>query len=696
MKDKKILLCIVLALSCLFISATFSGCKGKEAQNVPTVTLTLTPQSLSLEEGKTAQISAVASDSGTDIRWSSQNEQVASVENGMVSGVSVGSTQIIAAYAGVTARCEVNVTERVIDEPLIVFAEEKCELTVGENKNFTAYVYGMNGSAVKIEQPSVDTVKASVLQETVEDGKIEIGVEALARGKSTVTVVVGAGEEELRANWEVTVKDALDMTFYYPQELYDHFVTEENYDLEQCYLLKVNGKIADSAYLENVEIETDLKVSTEDAVLSDNVFRAKEGGEFEVEFRFTVFGTDTYIFEEQVQVVFEAKAQYGKFGNEISMKENTGWDLYNGATKEQFSENPEGENFNPTEGPVGSSAEDTYGLLKIKSGTTGVANSAYISLDGTETIVRNLDAYKDNDRIEITMYYGWNSVRPEISQTYWDFGVLDKDYNLTGTEGTSDAFKTAHPMPTAQWTVWTVTVGELRELGIQAAKNATLGFRIQPHKDASRDYCFYEVEVIEGIESGEAVYGELSNEVTIKSGNEVYWEMKNKATADDFSPNTETIAGNPEAGPEGSLAEDGYSILKIKTGTTGAANSVYVRLEGTTAIMRNLDSYGENDRVEITMYYGWQTEFTNMNQTYWDFGVLDGNYNLTGTSGTNNAFKNEHPMPTQKWVVWTVTIGELKELGATLSDESAIGFRIQPHKDSSRDICFYSVKVVKA
>lgn len=334
------------------------------------------------------------------------------------------------------------------------------------------------------------------------------------------------------------------------------------------------------------------------------------------------------------------------------MKENTGWDLYNGATKEQFSENPEGENFNPTEGPIGSSSEDTYGLLKIKSGTTGVANSAYVSLDGTETIVRNLDAYKDNDCIEITMYYGWNSVRPEISQTYWDFGVLDKDYNLTGTEGTSDAFKTAHPISTAQWTVWTVTVGELRELGIQAAKDATLGFRIQPHKDASRDYCFYEVEVIEGIESGEAVYGELGNEVTIKSGNEVYWEMKNKATAEDFSPNTETIAGNPEAGPEGSLAEDEYSILKIKTGTTGAANSVYVRLEGTTAIMRNLDSYGENDRVEITMYYGWQAEFTNMNQTYWDFGVLDGNYNLTGTSGTNNAFKNEHPMPTQKWSIY--------------------------------------------
>ncbi|MDY6024074.1 MAG: sialidase family protein [Candidatus Borkfalkiaceae bacterium] len=63
---------------------------------------------------------------------------------------------------------------------------------------------------------------------------------------------------------------------------------------------------------------------------------------------------------------------------------------------------------------------------------------------------------------------------------------------------------------------------------------------------------------------------------------------------------------------------------------------------------------------------------------------------------TVNVFKNEHPMPTQKWVVWSVTIGELKELGATLSDESVIGFRIQPHKDSSRDICFYSVKVVKA
>ena len=123
------------------------------------------------------------------------------------------------------------------------------------------------------------------------------------------------------------------------------------------------------------------------------------------------------------------------------------------------------------------------------------------------------------------------------------------------------------------------------------------------------------------------------------------------------------------------------------------ANSVYVSLEGTRDIMRNLDSYADGDFVEITMYYGWNTASSNMNASYWDFGILDGGYNLLSV---NAEFKKTHPLPTQQWVVWSVTIGELRELGAIASDAAAVGFRIQPHKDASRDICFYSVRAVKA
>lgn len=689
---KKRLLIAVLAAVAAISFGAFAGCDKGKVDPSEKIEIALSPQELVLEEGETGEISATASDGGTSFTWTSQNEAVAVVDGGLVTGISVGRTQIVVSYGGATARCNVTITEKEIDEPLLVVPESSYALDAGESTTVTVRAYSVDGLPAAVEQTD-ESVAEIAAAETVADEKVDIVVTGKNRGVSTVTLVVGTGESAVRASFSVTVKDLVEMSFTYPEALSDHLLVGESYDLGSLIGFKVNGASATEDYLENVETEIALKNEDGRANIADNVFTAERSGEYTLVFHVTVYGTDEYFFEESVNLVLVPKAVYGTFGNELSVKENTGWDLFNGVSAAQFSANPDGEDWNPTAGPQGSSPDDTYGILKIKAGTTGESNSAYVALEETRVFLRNLDAYKDNDRVEIVMYYGWNNRQPAMNANYWDFGMLDENYNLKGTGGASDPFKTAHPMPTAQWTVWSVTLAEIRELGITASETAALGFRIQPHKDASRDYCFFSVSVVEGIESGDAVYGELGNEIAVKAGNEAKWDVKNGASKTDFSANSEVVSGNPTAGPDGAAEDATYGILKIKTGTTGVANSVYVSLEGTRDIMRNLDSYADGDFVEITMYYGWNTASSNMNASYWDFGILDGGYNLLSV---NAEFKKTHPLPTQQWVVWSVTIGELRELGAIASDAAAVGFRIQPHKDASRDICFYSVRAVKA
>ena len=91
--------------------------------------ITLDKTKIKLETGKQAQLSAAIEPdtvgNAVSVTWTSDNEKVATVENGLVTAISTGKAQITASAGGVQASCEVSVVTPVTD---IQLSKEYIEL----------------------------------------------------------------------------------------------------------------------------------------------------------------------------------------------------------------------------------------------------------------------------------------------------------------------------------------------------------------------------------------------------------------------------------------------------------------------------------------------------------------------------------------------------------------------------------------
>lgn len=75
-----------------------------------TVTISRTTAEINLDEGNTLTLTATASDNGA-VTWSSSNYAVATVDNGVVTALDIGTVTITASRGKATATCEITVTE---------------------------------------------------------------------------------------------------------------------------------------------------------------------------------------------------------------------------------------------------------------------------------------------------------------------------------------------------------------------------------------------------------------------------------------------------------------------------------------------------------------------------------------------------------------------------------------------------------
>ena len=98
----------------LFILPLLFACtqKEQEVQDTRVESVTISQSSAEIEIGKTLQLNATVSPSTAtrkDITWSSSNTQVATVDGGMVTAVSMGTATISASLEGYKAECTVTV-----------------------------------------------------------------------------------------------------------------------------------------------------------------------------------------------------------------------------------------------------------------------------------------------------------------------------------------------------------------------------------------------------------------------------------------------------------------------------------------------------------------------------------------------------------------------------------------------------------
>lgn len=167
---------------------------------IPVTSVTLTSETLSIEEGKTAELTATispANASDQQFSWNVKDTKIAFVygytsETKTVTALKEGQTKITVTIDGQTASCTVTVTPRTISVESITLNKTQLSLVKGATETLTATVLTTTATDKTVIWESSDTAVA-----TVKDGIVT----AVAAGNATITAKAG----EKTATCAVTV-----------------------------------------------------------------------------------------------------------------------------------------------------------------------------------------------------------------------------------------------------------------------------------------------------------------------------------------------------------------------------------------------------------------------------------------------------------------------------------------------------------
>lgn len=159
---------------------------------IPVTSVTLAPETLSIEEGKTAGLTATISPANATTQqhsWASENGKIAkaygeTLNTAKVTAIGVGKTTITYTIGGKEASCEVTVTPRTISVESITLNKTQLSLVKGATETLAATVLPTTATDKAVTWKSSDTAVA-----TVKDGIVT----AVAAGNATI--IAKAGEK---------------------------------------------------------------------------------------------------------------------------------------------------------------------------------------------------------------------------------------------------------------------------------------------------------------------------------------------------------------------------------------------------------------------------------------------------------------------------------------------------------------------
>ena len=183
----------------------------------------LSASSLEMEEGDTETLTAVIEpDDATDtaVNWTSTDEKVATVKDGVVTAVAEGKAEIKATAGDVTAVCKVTVSKKVIPVTAIKLSAKSLDMVEGDTETLTATIEPENATDKTVTWTSTDekvaTVKDGVVT-AVAEGSAEIRAAAgdlIAACKVTVSkkVIAVTGIKLSSSNLNMVVGDFVTLT----------------------------------------------------------------------------------------------------------------------------------------------------------------------------------------------------------------------------------------------------------------------------------------------------------------------------------------------------------------------------------------------------------------------------------------------------------------------------------------------------
>ncbi len=182
------------------------SCKedNDEPEAVKVESISLSETSLSLEEGKTATLTAtVLPDDAADktVSWTSSDAAIATVdENGQVTAVKAGKATITATTTdgNKSATCEITVVAKTIPVESVSLSSTSLELEKGKTETLTATVLPDNATDKTVTWKSDDENIAKV----DENGKVT----AVKVGKATITATTKDGNKTAKCEITVTIK----------------------------------------------------------------------------------------------------------------------------------------------------------------------------------------------------------------------------------------------------------------------------------------------------------------------------------------------------------------------------------------------------------------------------------------------------------------------------------------------------------
>ena len=165
------------------------------AKVIPATGIALDKTTAEMTEGETLTLPAtVTPENATDktVTWTSSDETVATVANGVVTALKAGKATITAKAGEVSATCEITVNAKVIPATGIALDKTTAELTEGETLTLTATVSPEDATDKTVAWTSSDEAVVKVVNGVVS---------ALKTGKATITATSG----DVSATCEITV-----------------------------------------------------------------------------------------------------------------------------------------------------------------------------------------------------------------------------------------------------------------------------------------------------------------------------------------------------------------------------------------------------------------------------------------------------------------------------------------------------------